>query len=509
MNASLCLRSPRGAAGGALLFTALLALASSPATAQLSLPPDYAWRQLSPPGEAGSSVRFLWQMDRRGEWVVFVGDVENTGAEAVYSRRRNGAELHRLSPYGPVGAVQSLELSADGRFVIYRGDLETAGLDELWSAPISGTPASAVKLNLPVTGEGVSGSTMPAAAEAASATWPKPSPGRGFWSVPVDGPAAASVRLDFELGADELVYGGLVVSDNRIVLVIYNFTTTVHGRSGRCHSPGQRRPASTCSKRHRAGCYAFLVSASSATNRLAYALTCDTPVGDRTNQLWSVPMAGPASESVSLGGSFVEGGAIQAFSTSPDGLYLVVRADKLVDERFELWSVPIAGPAGAMVRLNPALVADGDVTNFFEISPDSSLVAYVADQGADEAFRAWSVPIAGPSAAAEPLVSRHPAAGADVTNLEFTPDSTTIVLRGDLSVSDRFDLYSVPADGSAFQDRITNDARFRARSTRSARPGASIPTASASSMSSTRTPRTTRAAWASSACRRATCRTRG
>ena len=76
--------------------------------------------------------------------MVFVGDVENTGAEAVYSRRRNGAELHRLSPYGPIGAVQSLELSADGRFVIYRGDLETAGLDELWSAPISGTPASAI-----------------------------------------------------------------------------------------------------------------------------------------------------------------------------------------------------------------------------------------------------------------------------------------------------------------------------------------------------------------------------
>ncbi len=304
MNASFCLRSPRSAAGGTLLFVSLLALSPSPATAQLSLPPDYAWRQFSPPGEAGSSVRYQWHIDPRGEWVVFVGDVESSGAEAVYSRRRNGSELRRLSPYGPVGAVQSLELSADGRYVIYRGDLETAGLDELWS----------------------------------------------------------------------------------------------------------------------------------------------------------VPMEGPASESVSLAGSFVEGGAISSFSISPDGQYLLLRADKLVDERFELWSVPIAGPAGAMVRLNPALVADGDVENTFEISPDSSRVAYVADQGANEAFRAWSVPIAGPSAAAEPLVSGILAAGADVTNLEFTPDGTTIVLRGDLSVGDRFDLYSVPADGSAFQVRITNDS---------------------------------------------------
>ncbi len=426
------------------------------ASAQLSLPPDYVWRQFSPPGEAGSAVRFLWKMDPRGEWVVFVGDVENTGAEAVYSRRRNGGELHRLSPYGPIGAVQSLELSADGRFVIYRGDLATAGLDELWSAPIAGTPAAAVKLNLPVTGPGVSGSTQPAAggrigylAETGS--------GVGFWSVPVAGPAAASVRLDYDVALDEAIYGGLVVSDSRVVLLIYN---TVSGvvRLWSALLAGPAAAGVSLLDATPPGCGAFLVAASASTNRIAYALTCDTPVGNRANQLWSVPMAGPASEAVSLGGSFVEGGAFQSYSTSPDGQYLVLRADKLVDERFELWSVPIAGPAGAMVRLNPALVANGDVTNSFEISPDSALVAYVADQGADEAFRAWSVPIAGPSAAAEPLVSGILATGADVTNLEFTPDGTTIVLRGDLSVSDRFDLYSVPADGSAAPDRITNDA---------------------------------------------------
>lgn len=439
-----------------LTLLVLTAHFAAGASAQLSLPPDYVWRQFSPPGEAGSAVRFLWKMDPRGEWVVFVGDVENTGAEAVYSRRRNGDELHRLSPYGPIGAVQSLELSADGRFVIYRGDLATAGLDELWSAPISGTPAGAVKLNLPVTGAGVSGSTLPAAdgrigylAETAS--------GVGFWSVPIVGPAAASVRLDFEIALDEAIYGGLVVSDSRVVLLIYNTTTGVV-RLWSAPLAGPAAAGVSLLDAAPPGCIAFLVATSASANRIAYALTCDTPVGDRTNQLWSVPMAGPASESVSLGGSFVEGGAIQAFSTSPDGQYLVVRADKLVDERFELWSVPIAGPAGAMVRLNPALVAGGDVESSFDISPDSTRVAYIADQTANETFRAWSVPIAGPSTLAVPLVSGIVAAGSDVTGLEFTPDSASIVFRADLSQNDRYDLYSVPADGSAGQDRITNDA---------------------------------------------------
>lgn len=449
-------RPARRTAIAATLYTALIALAASALPAQLSVPPDYRWRQFSPAGEADSAVRFLWLEDRRGEWVAFVGDVENSGAEAVYSRRRNGGELHRLSAYGPIGAVQSLELSADGRFVLYRGDLETAGIDELWSAPIGGTAAAAVKLNLPVLGAGVSGSTPPAGggrigylAETAG--------GVGFWSVPVAGPAAASVRLDFNLGPNEQVYGGLVVSDTRVVLLIFDSATS----TVRLWSTPLDGPASAGVSLLDAtppGCFAFLVATSPSTGRIAYALTCDTPVGDRTNQLWSVPMTGPASEAVSLAGSFVEGGALQSFSTSPDGQFLVLLADKLVDERFELWSVPFAGPAGAMVRLNPALVAGGDVTNFFEIAPDSSRVAYIADQTSNEAFRAWSVPIAGPSTLAVPLVTGIVAAGGDATNLEFTPDSTSIVFRADLSQDERFDLYKVPADGSAAPDRITNDS---------------------------------------------------
>ena len=55
--------------------------------------------------------------------------------------------------------------------------------------------------------------------------------------------------------------------------------------------------------------------------------------------------------------------------------------------------MPLAGPAGAMVRLNPALVAGGDVENAVDVSPDSTRVAYVADQTTNETFRAWSVPI--------------------------------------------------------------------------------------------------------------------
>ena len=72
--------------------------------------------------------------------------------------RRNGADLHRLSPYAPAGTIETLELSRDGRRVVYSGAFETNGRTEVWSVPLAGTPAAAVKLNLPVIGEGVTSS---------------------------------------------------------------------------------------------------------------------------------------------------------------------------------------------------------------------------------------------------------------------------------------------------------------------------------------------------------------
>jgi hypothetical protein len=282
------------------------------------------------------------------------------------------------------------------------------------------------------------------------------STGFGFWSVPAAGPAAASLQLDPGLAVDELIYGGLVAPDgSRVALFIFNQTTEI-ASIWSVPLDGPAESGLFLLEAAPAGCLPHTGAVGSGF--LVYALSCDSPVGERTNQLWSVPLAGPANAALSLAGSFVEGGALDSLEISPNGAYLVLRADKLVDEKFELWSVPVAGPAGAMVRLNPALVADGDVEYGVAISPDSSRVAYVADQVTNETFRAWSVPIAGPSTEATPLVSGIVVANSDVRSLAFTPDGAKIVFRADLSENEQFDLYSVPADGSAIQDRITNDS---------------------------------------------------
>lgn len=423
----------------------------------ISTPPDYLRRQLSPAGEASSSVRSNALVDRRGEWIAFVGDVEDAGAEAVYAMRRNGSALHRLSPYANLGSIQQLALTADGRGVLYYGDLETDGLDEIWSVPFWGPLASAVKLNLPVTGDGVMALLA--------------SPGSdhviylatiaselGFWSVPTTGPAAAGIRVDPQLQpADGLVGILLAGESERFVLAYFDDASAAY-RIWSMPASGPAGSGVFLSNAAPAGCTTELLTYSVAAARLAFTHSCPTVNGLRKNQLWSVPFAGPAASAVSLGGSFATGGEIQSPGFAPEGESIVFTADKLTVDKVELWSVPFAGPAGALVRLSEGGSSATDVTAF-AIAPDDSRVAYIADPVVNERFHAFSVPIGGPSALSEPLVTDN-TAGRDVTDLRFTPDSSQVVFRANFDEVDRFDLYRCAADGSEAEEQLTNDSQF-------------------------------------------------
>ncbi len=450
--------APRRLAAGLLALAGILLAWVPPAAGQgLSLPPAYVRRQLTPSGEPASSLGFFWRVDRRGEWVAFVGDVETAGLEAVYALRRNGGALHRLSPYAPLGSVDRLELTADGRGVVYSGDLETEGLREVWSAPFSGTPAAAVKLNLAVVGGGVS-YFMVGATSGRVLYLAETAAGKGLWSVPAAGPAAAGVELDPTLAtADVATAAFLIGSPERMILFYYDASQSTM-RIWSAPSAGPAAAGSHLLEASPAGCTSSPAGVSLSTQRLAFVHTCPTSAGARDNQLWSVPLAGPAAAAISLGGGFVEGGGIRTLSASADGGHLVFRADKATLDKDELWSVPFVGPAGALVRLSLTGSAATD-TQEFAISPDGTRVAYVADPVVNERFSAFSVPIEGPSTLSVPLVTAD-LAGRDVTSVKFTPDGENVVFRADLDVDNRFDLYVVPADGSAAEEQLTNDGAF-------------------------------------------------
>ena len=59
------------------------------------------------------------------------------------------------------------------------------------------------------------------------------------------------------------------------------------------------------------------------------------------------------------------GGNVIRFRISPDGHRVVYNADQETAAVFELYSVPLGGPAVDGVKLDGALVAGGNVDDFF------------------------------------------------------------------------------------------------------------------------------------------------
>lgn len=114
-----------------------------------------------------------------------------------------------------------------------------------------------------------------------------------------------------------------------------------------------------------------------------------------------------------LNGPLIGGGDVKDWDLSPDGQTVVYVADQEVARRRELFAVPVEG--GTATKLNTDLPDRGDVGppsgNAFEISADSTTVVFLADQVTNNVHELWSVPISG----GEPIKLNGPLpAGGDV-----------------------------------------------------------------------------------------------
>ena len=169
----------------------------------------------------------------------------------------------------------------------------------------------------------------------------------------------------------------------------------------------------------------------------------DIDVDDRF-ELYSVPISG--SVPVKLNGPLVAGGGQVndfTFEISPDSSRVIYRTDQDVDNRKELYSVPIGG--GTVVKLNGPMVTGGNVDSYLP-DPDSERVVYIADQQSNDVFELYSVPIAGGA-----FVKLNPplVASGDVHAFESDPEAGVVVYTADQDTNDRSELYSVPMIGGS------------------------------------------------------------
>ena len=159
----------------------------------------------------------------------------------------------------------------------------------------------------------------------------------------------------------------------------------------------------------------------------------------------------PTAQGIRLNGPLARphGGDVVLFQLDHEGKHLVYVADQEVDDRRELYVVSSGAGGLARLKLNGALVADGDVSSSVLLSPDGTRVLYIADQDTDGVHELYSVPISGgaPVKLNAPLTVNE-----RVSLVDITSDSAYVVFVAGLVTSPS--LWFAPLDGSAPAVRI-------------------------------------------------------
>lgn len=166
---------------------------------------------------------------------------------------------------------------------------------------------------------------------------------------------------------------------------------------------------------------------------------------DQRDELWCVPLDGSSALEVSA--SMPPGGnPFDNFSISPDSTLLVYVADAVTEGVPEIFSAPLDASAPA-VKLSTTPVAEGAMREY-ALTPDGTRVVYRADQDTAGVFELYSVPIDGSAAAVR--ISRAPLAGqVDFSSSALAPDGAYVVMARTSGPGTPVDLYGAPTDASA------------------------------------------------------------
>jgi len=352
------------------------------------------------------------------------------------------------------GDVYEFEITSDGGYVVFTGDLGTDGETELYSIPLAGgTPT---KLNLsPLLGSGFNLSP--------DGAWVVYTQDNSIYSVPVNGPNSASLKLS---GDDVINSGGYVFvsADSQYVVYLvdepgnYYHVTAMYSVpiAGGTRTKLNKDPVAGGSINY----YHLVISPDS--QYVIYGANQDTVAAD---ELYSVPITGPASAGVKLNGALPDGGDVElnwTYDISPDSSRVLYLADQETVGQKELYSVPVAGPASQGIKLNDTLPEGADGVDSFRISPDSSTVVYRADQDTASIFELYRVPHTGGSSTKlnHDLEKTFPVEE-DVHNFEISPDGSMVVFEAswmnwtyfpgpfDHFYFSVYELYSVPITGTA------------------------------------------------------------
>ena len=170
------------------------------------------------------------------------------------------------------------------------------------------------------------------------------------------------------------------------------------------------------------------------------------------------------TEIIKLSDQLVARGNVVSFRISPDGIFVAYVADQDTAGLFELYVVPIdKTPGETAVKVSGVMAGNGILQQpsgeyVFRWAPDSSRVAYVADQNTIRMFELFtSTPdgtendIVSNLPVPDPLTNPDP----DVENFEWEPNSTSIAYIADQDTDEVFELYVSPSDSNTSNVKVS------------------------------------------------------
>ena len=137
-----------------------------------------------------------------------------------------------------------------------------------------------------------------------------------------------------------------------------------------------------------------------------------------------------------------DGGKISDFSWAPNSSRIAYLADQESDEEFELFTVKPNGNDD--LRISGDLTDGGDVTDF-SWAPDSTRIAYRADQESNGVFELLSVE---PDGDDDLRISGDLTDAGDVTDFSWAPDSSGVGYIADQETDGVFELFASTPDGA-------------------------------------------------------------
>jgi len=166
------------------------------------------------------------------------------------------------------------------------------------------------------------------------------------------------------------------------------------------------------------------------------------------------------TEIVKLSNALVFGGDVVDFLISPDGFFVAYVADQDINGVFELYVVVVDKTAGdTAVKVSEPMAGSGVFLPpsgkfSFGWAPDSSRVAYIANQNSANTFELFT---ATPDGQENDLVSAlpDPNPGRNVKDFEWEPDSTLIAYVADQDSNGKFELYVSPSDSNIGNRKVS------------------------------------------------------